>query len=374
MFGEFKKYDYIIIGAGFFGAICAYELTKQGKLVLVLEKRNHIGGNCYTENVQDIEVHKYGPHIFHTNEKWIWDWINQFAEFNNFKNSPIANVNGKMYSLPFNMYTFNQLWGVTTPEEAQAKIEEQKYKGPITNLEEQALSMVGKDIYEKLIKGYTEKQWGKKCTELPPSIIKRLPVRFTWDNNYFNDKYQGIPIGGYTQIFEKLLDNIKVLTNTDFFENRKFYEDISHKIIYTGPIDKFFNYKFGQLEYRSLSWQEIKTPNNNFQGNAVVNYTDLETPYTRILEHKWFDYQNQTNSIISLEYPQDYNGNNEPYYPIRDDNNISCYLQYKKLADKQKKYIFGGRLGTYMYYDMHQVIAQALHIVGKILKLNKYPF
>ena len=374
MFGESKKYDYIIIGAGFFGAICAYELTKQGKLVLVLEKRNHIGGNCYTENVQDIEVHKYGPHIFHTNEKWIWDWINQFAEFNNFKNSPISNVNGKMYSLPFNMYTFNQLWGVSTPEEAQVKIEEQKYKGPITNLEEQALSMVGKDIYEKLIKGYTEKQWGKKCTELPPSIIKRLPVRFTWDNNYFNDKYQGIPIGGYTQIFEKLLDNIKVLTNTDFFENRKFYEDISHKIIYTGPIDKFFNYKFGQLEYRSLSWQEIKTPNNNFQGNAVVNYTDLETPYTRILEHKWFDYQNQTNSIISLEYPQDYNGNNEPYYPIRDDNNISCYLQYKKLADKQKKYIFGGRLGTYMYYDMHQVIAQALHIVGKILKLNKYPF
>jgi len=368
-----EKYDYLIVGSGLFGAICAYELSKKYK-VLVIEKRNHIGGNCYTEENDNIHIHKYGAHIFHTSDKKIWDWVNQFAEFKQFVNSPIANYKGEFYSLPFNMYTFNQLWGVSTPEEAQVKIEEQKYKGPITNLEEQALSMVGKDIYEKLIKGYTEKQWGKKCTELPPSIIKRLPVRFTWDNNYFNDKYQGIPIGGYTQIFEKLLDNIKVLTNTDFFENKKFYENISHKIIYTGPIDKFFNYKFGQLEYRSLSWQEIKTPNNNFQGNAVVNYTDLETPYTRILEHKWFDYQNQTNSIISLEYPQDYNGNNEPYYPIRDDNNISCYLQYKKLADKQKKYIFGGRLGTYMYYDMHQVIAQALYIVGKILKLNKYPF
>ena len=360
MFGESKKYDYIIIGAGFFGAICAYELTKQGKLVLVLEKRNHIGGNCYTENVQDIEVHKYGPHIFHTNEKWIWDWINQFAEFNNFKNSPIANVNGKMYSLPFNMYTFNQLWGVTTPEEAQAKIEEQKYKGPITNLEEQALSMVGKDIYEKLIKGYTEKQWGKKCTELPPSIIKRLPVRFTWDNNYFNDKYQGIPIGGYTQIFEKLLSGIEIQYNVDYLSNKDYFNQITNHVIYTGPIDAFFDYSLGRLEYKSVSWRSIYYNEiNNFQGNAVINYPNQNIPYTRVIEHKHFDNRNQNGTFISYEYPQEYNHSTEPFYPVNDDINNKRYNAYKNLAPQEKNITFGGRLAEYKYYDMHQIIASA---------------
>lgn len=368
-----EKYDYLIVGSGLFGATCAYELSKNHK-VLVIEKRNHIGGNCYTEEQNNIHIHKYGAHIFHTSDKKIWDYINQFADFQPFINSPLANYKSEIYSLPFNMWTFYQLWGIQDPNKAKEKIESQKYKGPITNLEQQALSMVGSDIYEKLIKGYTEKQWGKKCSELPASIIKRLPVRFTWDNNYFNDTYQGIPKGGYTQIFKKLLENIEILTETDFFENKEYYESISKRIIYTGPIDKFYNYQFGKLDYRSLKWENHIITNNNFQGNAVINYTDFETPFTRILEHKWFDHQNQKGSIISLEYPQEYTGKNEPYYPIRDDKNVSCYTKYKELADKQEKYIFGGRLGTYAYYDMHQIIGQALNIVGKILKLNKYPF
>ena len=366
-----EKYDYLIVGSGLFGAVCAYELSKNHK-VLVIEKRNHIGGNCYTEEQNKIHIHKYGAHIFHTSDKKIWNYVNQFANFKPFINSPLANYKDKIYSLPFNMWTFYQLWGIQDPDKAKEKIESQKYKGPITNLEQQALSMVGTDLYEKLIKGYTEKQWNKKCSELPPSIIKRLPVRFTWNNNYFNDTYQGIPEGGYTQIFKKLLKNIEVLTNIDFFKNKDYYESISKKIIYTGPIDKFFNFQFGQLEYRSLKWENKILDNSNFQGNAVVNYTDKEIPYTRIIEHKFFDYQNQKNSIISLEYPQDYTGNNEPYYPIRDDKNISCYIKYKELADQQEKYIFGGRLGTYAYYDMHQIIAQALNTVSKILELNKY--
>ncbi len=367
MFGESKKYDYLIVGAGFFGAICAYELNKQGKSILVLEKRNHIGGNCYTENIKGIEVHKYGPHIFHTDQKWIWDWINQFAEFNNFKNSPIANINGEIYSLPFNMYTYNQLWGVTTPKEAYNKIEEQKYKGPINNLEEQALALVGKDIYEKLIKGYIEKQWGKKCTELPASIIKRLPVRFTWDNNYFNDKYQGIPIGGYTQIFEKLLSNIEIKYNVDYLTNKESYNQLASNIIYTGPIDAFFNYSLGKLEYKSIYWESTYYPAiNNFQGNAVVNYPDINIPYTRIIEHKHFDNQNQTGTFISYEYPQTYSENIEPFYPVNDYTNNKIYESYKDLASKEANIIFGGRLAEYKYYDMHQIIQSAYQILNTL--------
>ena len=361
-----KKYDYVIVGSGFFGAVCAYELSKKFE-VLVIEKRNHIGGNCYTENIDGIQVHKYGAHIFHTSDKEIWDYVNQFASFTPFVNSPIANYKGELYSLPFNMWTFYQLWGTKNEDGVKGIIESQKYKGKITNLEEQALSMVGKDVYEKLIKGYTEKQWGKKCSELPPSIIKRLPVRYTWNNNYFNDTYQGIPKGGYTQIFEKLLENVEVWTNTDFFESREFFEEIGEKIIYTGPIDKFFNFEFGKLEYRSLRWQEHKVGNDNFQGNAVVNYTDIDTPFTRIIEHKWFDYQNQKGSVISVEYPAEYDGNNEPYYPIRDEQNVSRYQKYKELTEQNEKYIFGGRLGTYAYYDMHQIVAQALNTVKKLI-------
>ena len=361
-----QKYDFVIIGSGFFGSICAHELSKKYK-VLVVEKRNHIGGNCYTEDVDGIQVHKYGAHIFHTSDKKVWNYVNQFAEFTPFVNSPLANYKGEMYSLPFNMWTFYQLWGTKDEDTARGKIESQRFKGTVTNLEEQALSMVGEDIYEKLIKGYTEKQWGRKCNELPPSIIKRLPVRFTWNNNYFNDTYQGIPKGGYTQIFEKLLEGIDLHTGVDFFDQKDYYESIGEKIIYTGPIDRFFEYQFGKLDYRSLRWRQHKIENDNFQGNPVVNYTDSETPFTRILEHKWFDHQNQKGSIISLEYPQDYTGDNEPYYPVRDEENVMRYQQYKSLADKSDKYIFGGRLGTYNYYDMHQVVAQALTTVQKLL-------
>ena len=360
-----NKYDYLIVGAGLFGATCAYELGKNHR-VLVIDKRSHIGGNCYTENVDGIHVHRYGAHIFHTDSKKIWDWVNQFADFKQFVNSPIANYKEELYTLPFNMWTFHQLWGVKTEEQARAKIEEQRYKGPVTNLEQQALSMVGTDIYEKFIKGYTEKQWGKKCAELPASIIKRIPVRFTWDNNYFNDRYQGIPVGGYTQIFEKLLDNVDVLLNQDFFENKGMWEEAADKIIYTGPIDKFFDYKHGRLEYRSLRWENVHITSHSFQGHPVVNYTDSDIPFTRILEHKFFDYQNQKTSYVSKEYPCDYTGDNEPYYPIKDDTNSEIYTKYKIQGDKVEKYMFGGRLGTYQYYDMHQVIAQALHLCQKI--------
>jgi UDP-galactopyranose mutase len=359
-----KKYDYLIVGAGIYGSVCAYELTKRGKSCLVIDKRNVVGGNCYTENVNNIHIHKYGAHIFHTNDKKIWDYINQFAEFKQYTHNVIANYKGEMYTLPFNMWTFQQMWGVNDPEECKKIIESQKFIGPITNLEEQAMSMVGKDIYEKLIKGYTEKQWGRPCNELPPSIIKRLPVRFTWDSNYFNDKYTGIPIGGYTQIFEKMLSKCDVKLNVDYFNDREYYDSISNKIIYTGPIDKFFNYQFGKLEYKSLRWETKHIDTDNFQGSPVINYTDVDVPYTRILEHKWFDHQNQKGTFVSYEYPINYDGSNEPYYPIRDNVNTLIYKKYYDLSTKLDKYIFGGRLGSYVYYDMHQVISQALTMIN----------
>jgi len=360
-------YDYLIVGSGFFGSICAYELNKQGYKCLVLEKRNHIGGNCYTEKRDNINLHIYGPHIFHTSNEEIWKWINKFVEFNNFVFSPIACYKDNIYSLPFNMWTFNQLWGVKTPQEAKDIIDSQKFIGVPSNLEEQALSMVGKDVYETLIKGYTEKQWNKKAVELPASIIKRIPVRFTWDTNYFNDTYQGIPIGGYTQIFEKMLDGIEVKLNTNYFDNKEYFDGLANKIIYTGPIDRFFNYEYGKLEYRSLRWDTKILDIDNFQGNAIVNYTDLETEYTRITEHKWFDYQSQKGTVISYEYPQKYDGNNEPYYPIRDNSNVKIYEKYQALSKEMSKFHFGGRLATYTYFDMHQVIAQALKTVKELI-------
>jgi len=362
------KYDYLIVGAGPFGSVCAHELNKQGKKCLVIDKRETIGGNCYTENINGIHVHKYGAHIFHTNDKKLWDYVNQFAPFRQYTHNVIANYKGDMYTLPFNMWTFNQMWGVTEPEQAKEKIESQKFKGNVTNLEEQATSMVGKDIYEKLIKGYTEKQWNRSCIDLPPSIIKRLPVRFTWDSNYFNDKYTGMPIGGYTQIFKKMLEGIDIKLNVDYFDKKEYYDSLASKIIYTGPIDKFFNYKFGKLQYKSLRWETDHLKQDNFQGNPVINYTDSKVPYTRILEHKWFDPQNQKGTIISKEYSVDYNGNNEPYYPIRDQDNMEIYNKYYNLTLSLDNYIFGGRLATYVYYDMHQVIAQAL---AKIKEFNK---
>jgi UDP-galactopyranose mutase len=361
-----KKYDYLIVGAGIYGSVCAHELTKQGKSCLVIDKRNVVGGNCYTENINDIHIHKYGAHIFHTNDKKIWDYINQFAEFKQYTHNVIANYKGEMYTLPFNMWTFNQMWGVNTPEDAKQIIESQKFVGTITNLEEQSMSMVGKDIYEKLIKGYTEKQWNKTCNNLPSSIIKRLPVRYTWDSNYFNDKYVGIPIGGYTQIFEKLLSGSDVILNVDYFNDKEYYDEVAERIIYTGPIDKFFGYKYGELEYRSLKWSTYVKDEDNFQGVPVMNYTDFDTEYTRIIEHKWFDYQNQKGTIISYEYPVDYDGTNEPYYPIRDEKNTKIYQQYQDLTKGLDKFIFGGRLGSYVYYDMHQVIGQALSMVMKL--------
>ena len=361
-----KKYDYIIVGAGLFGSICAYELKKLGYNILVLEKRNHIGGNCYTENIEGINVHKYGPHIFHTNDKQQWDYMNSLVPFNQYQFSPNAQYKNKLYSLPFNMNTFHQLWGVIKPAEAEQKIEEQKYKGKISNLEQQALSLVGKDVYETLIKGYTEKQWGKPCNQLPPSIIKRLPVRFTYNNNYFNDKFQGIPKGGYTQIFKVLLKDIETRINTDFFNNKEYWETIGEKIIYTGPIDLFYDYKFGKLEYRSLKWDNQLLAVDNFQGSAVVNYTEYDIPYTRIIEHKHFEPLNQPYTYISKEYPQDYNGENEPYYPIRDTENTKTYNLYKTLTETETQYIFGGRLGTYQYYDMNQIVGQSLTLINKI--------
>lgn len=364
------QYDYVIVGSGFFGSTCAYELTKKGYKVLVVEKRNHIGGNCYTEEKEGIHIHKYGAHIFHTNDEEVWNWINQFCKFRNFHHSPIANFKGELFSLPFNMWTFNKLWEVKTEKEAKEKIDSQKFTGTVTNLEEQALALVGKDIYETLIKGYTEKQWGKKCSELPPSIIKRLPVRFNWDTNYFNDKFQGMPVGGYTQIFDKLLENIPVQLNTDFHENKRYYEQIATKIIYTGPIDRFYDYEFGKLEYRSLYWENEFLENTNFQSHPVINYTDSETPYTRIVEHKYFDFQNQKSTLISKEFSCDYDGQNEPYYPIRNQENIQVFEKYQKKSSEETKYIFGGRLGSYVYYDMHQVIASALKLCEKVPPVN----
>lgn len=361
-------YDYLIVGAGLFGAVFAHEAALKGKKVKVIEKRNHIAGNIYTREEEGIQVHQYGAHIFHTSDKEIWDYVNQFAEFNRYTNSPVANYKGEIYNLPFNMNTFNKLWGVVTPAEAQAKIEEQRAvlngKTP-ENLEEQAISLVGTDIYEKLIKDYTEKQWGKPTTELPAFIIRRLPVRLTYDNNYFNDTYQGIPIGGYTQIVEKMLDheNIDVETNVDFFSNKEQYLKDFPKIVFTGMIDEFFDYKLGELEYRSLRFENETLDMENYQGNAVVNYTDAETPYTRIIEHKHFDFGNQAKTIITKEHSKAWEKGDEPYYPVNNDRNNHLYKSYKKLADEQGNVIFGGRLGHYRYYDMHQVIGAALQCV-----------
>ena len=363
------NYDYLIVGAGFFGSICAHELKKSGKTVCVIEKRNHIGGNCFTENVNGINVHVYGPHIFHTNDAKIWNWIKNFADFKDFQLNIIANYRDKLYPLPFNMFTFNKMWGITDPNEARNIINSQKYVGKINNLEDQALSLVGPDIYNKLIKGYTKKQWKKDPKLLPPSIIKRLPVRFTYNNNYFNDKFQGIPVGGYTQIFKKLLSNIELKLNVDFFKERKYWESVSKKIIYTGPIDKFYDYRFGDLEYKSVSWKN-KTFNNveSFQGCPIMNFTSDKIKFTRRIEHKYFEYLNQKDTIVSWEYPIKYERGVEPFYPVNDDQNKLIYNKYKSLSKNNSKYIFGGRLAEYKYYDMHQVIASALTKVKKILK------
>lgn len=366
-----KKYDYLIVGAGLFGATFAYEMNKIGKKCLVIDKKSHIGGNVYCENIEGINVHKYGAHIFHTSNKEIWDYVNSFVEFNRYTNSPVANYKGELYNLPFNMNTFYQLWKVKTPEEAKNKIEEQKKEARVENpknLEEQAISLVGKDIYEKLIKGYTEKQWGQKATELPAFIIKRLPVRFTFDNNYFNDKYQGIPIGGYNKIVEKMLDGVEVKLNTDFFKDRNELENVAEKIVFTGMIDEYYDYKFGTLEYRSLRFEDELLDEENHQGNAVINYTEYEIPYTRIIEHKHFEECDSSKTVITKEYPATWKKGDEPYYPINNDKNNDLYAKYKELADKENKVIFGGRLGQYKYFDMHNVIESALNCVKEELK------
>lgn len=358
-----SQYDYLIVGSGLFGAVFAHEAKKKGKKCLVIDKRNHQGGNVYCEQVEDINVHKYGAHIFHTNDKEIWDYVNQFVEFNRYTNSPVAFYKDEVYNLPFNMNTFQQLWGVRTPEEAQNKIEEQVKASGIKdpkNLEEQAISLVGIDIYEKLIKGYTEKQWGRKATELPAFIIKRLPVRFTYDNNYFNDKYQGIPIGGYNKLIEGLLDGIEVRLEVDFFAQREEFTQIADKIVFTGKIDEFYNNQFGSLEYRSLKFETKTLDQVNFQGNAVINYTESKIPYTRIIEHKHFEFGTQKKTVITYEYPDEWSLGKESYYPVNDDKNNAIYNQYKNLSEKDKNVIFGGRLAEYKYYDMHQIIGSAL--------------
>lgn len=356
-------YDYLIVGAGLFGAVFAHEMQKKNKKCLVIDKRSHFGGNVFCENIEGINVHKYGAHIFHTNDKYIWDYVNSFVEFNRYTNSPMANYNGELYNLPFNMNTFYQLWGVKTPAEAQQQIRDQvdqlNLKSP-NNLEEQALSLVGTDIYEKLIKGYTEKQWGRKAKELPAFIIKRLPVRFTFDNNYFNDKYQGIPIGGYNKLIAGLLEGIEVRLDTDFFENRDDLMNLADKTVFTGKIDEFYNYQFGNLEYRSLRFDHRILETDNFQGNAVVNYTAFDVPYTRIIEHKHFEFGKQTKTVITKEYPDTYEDGKEAYYPINDDRNTALFKKYSALAKSELNIIFGGRLAEYKYYDMHQVIAAAL--------------
>ena len=365
-----SKYDYLVVGSGLYGAIFAHEANKRGKKVLVIDKRPNIAGNIYTEEVEGINVHKYGAHIFHTNNKEVWQYITQFAEFNRFTNSPVANYKGELYSLPFNMYTFNKMWGVVTPEEAAAKIEEQRQeiKGEPKNLEEQAISLVGRDIYEKLIKGYTEKQWGRPCTELPSFIIKRLPVRLTFDNNYFNALYQGIPMGGYTKMVENMLEGIEVRLNTDYLENKEELDSLADKVVYTGPIDAYFNYKLGTLEYRSVRFETEVLDKPNFQGNAAVNYTDAETLWTRIIEHKWFEFGTQPKTVISREYSSEWKLGDEPYYPVNDEKNGALYAEYKKLGEAETKVIFGGRLGEYKYYDMDAVIAAALAKVKEVFE------
>ena len=365
------KYDYLIVGAGLFGATFAQKAKENGKNVLVIDKRSHIGGNIYTENIEDIQVHKYGAHIFHTNNQRVWEYVNRFARFNRYTNSPMANYNGELYSLPFNMLTFNKMWGVITPKEAQEKIAEQREKSGISepkNLEEQAISLVGTDIYEKLVKGYTQKQWGRPCDELPAFIIRRLPVRFTYDNNYFNALYQGIPIDGYTQMVQKMLDGIEVRLNVDYLQNRDYFTSLANKIIYTGAIDSYFDYCFGALNYRSIKFETEILDMDNYQGNAVINYTDIETPYTRIIEHKHFVFGTQKKTVISKEYSQEWTPNIEPYYPVNDDINNALYEKYKALAQKEENVIFGGRLGQYRYYDMDMVILAALDVAESELK------
>ncbi len=362
-------YDYLIVGAGLYGAVFANEARKKGKSVMVIDRRPNIAGNVFTEEIEGINVHRYGAHIFHTNNSKVWNYVNQFAEFNRFTNSPVANYHGELYSMPFNMYTFNKMWGVVTPEEAAAKIEKQKNAANITepkNLEEQAISLVGTDIYEKLVKGYTEKQWGRPCNELPAFIIKRLPVRFTFDNNYFNALYQGIPVGGYTKMVANMLDKIEVKTGIDYLKNKAKLDAVAEKVVYTGAIDAYFDYRLGALEYRSVRFETEVLDKPNFQGNAAVNYTDRETPWTRIIEHKWFEFGKDAagndlpKTVISREYSSEWKPGDEPYYPVNDEKNSRLYAEYRKLADKESKVIFGGRLGEYKYYDMDAVIAAAL--------------
>ncbi len=372
-----KRYDYLVVGAGLYGSVFAREAKKYGKKVLVLEKRPHVAGNVFCEDVEGIKVHKYGAHIFHTNNKEVWEYLNQFTEFNRFTNSPVANYKGELYSLPFNMYTFNKMWGVITPEEAMAKIEEQKAemagKEP-SNLEEQAISLIGRDLFEKLVKGYTEKQWGRDCKDLPAFIIKRLPVRLTFDNNYFNALYQGIPAKGYTKMVENMLDGIEVLLNTNYLDDKEKWNEMADKVVYTGPIDAYFDYSLGYLQYRSVRFENELLDMPNFQGNAAVNYTDRETPWTRIIEHKWFtfgkdeDGNDLQKTVISREYSSEWKPGDEPYYPVNDEENGKLYGKYRELADKEAKIIFGGRLGEYKYYDMDAVVASALSMVKKELK------
>lgn len=356
-------YDYLIVGAGLFGAVFAHEMTEKGKKCLVIDKRNHIGGNIYTEKIEGIHVHRYGAHIFHTSNKKIWDYVNRFAEFNRYTNCPVARYKDELYNLPFNMNTFNKLWGVVTPDEARAKIAEQVKEAGITepsNLEEQAISLVGRDIYEKLVKGYTEKQWGKKATQLPSFIIKRLPVRMIYDNNYFNDLYQGIPIGGYTKMVERMLEGVEVRLGCDYFEKKDEYEAMARKTVFTGMIDEYYNYCYGELEYRSLRFETEIVDTDNYQGNAVVNYTEYEVPYTRIIEHKHFEFADSEKTVVTREYPSEWKHGDEPYYPMNDEQNNALYAKYRELADKEEKVIFGGRLGMYRYFDMHNVIDEAL--------------
>lgn len=361
-----KKYDYLIVGAGLFGSVFAHEAKKRGKKCLVIDRRTHSGGNIYCEKVEGINVHKYGAHIFHTNDKTIWDYVNSFVEFNRYTNSPLAIHEGKLYNLPFNMNTFHQLWGVNTPEEAKAvinaQIESANIKEP-ANLEEQALKLVGTDIYKKLIKGYTEKQWGRSATELPAFIIKRLPVRFTYDNNYFNDKYQGIPVGGYNKLTEGLLKGVEVQLETDYFEDRIFWDALADRVVFTGKIDQFYDYRFGQLAYRSLRFEHTTYDMENFQGNAVVNYTERAVPYTRTIEHKHFEFGNQSKTVVTKEFPEEWTARKEPYYPINDEKNSELFSQYQQLADLESNVLFGGRLAEYRYYDMHQIVGSALHKV-----------
>lgn len=362
------KYDYLIVGAGLFGAVFAQQAKQAGKTVLVIDKRSHLGGNVYTEEVEGIQVHRYGAHIFHTSDRKIWEYVQQFAVFNRYTNSPVARYKDEVYNLPFNMNTFYQMWGVKTPEEAKEKLESQIREAAVCepkNLEEQALSLVGKDIYEKLIRGYTEKQWGKRAKELPSFIIRRLPVRYTYDNNYFNDSYQGIPVGGYTRMVERMLDGVEIRLNTDYFQAREELDRLADRVVFTGMIDAYYGECYGKLDYRSLRFETEVMDTPNYQGNAVVNYTEYEVPYTRIIEHKHFEFGTQPKTVITREYPADWTGKEEPYYPINDERNNRLYEKYKALADQEDRVIFGGRLGMYRYYDMHQVIAEALESARK---------